>query len=164
MSHWGLTYKTFEVLWPEEWNKVVDALDELWNSLTVGLYFVVPVCKVGLGFNYNEYKSVLPYSGDIDAGYGYPLPLKSVAVGLMVKVQSNTLDGKSYVIARKNGTETDLRVEIGSGSTGIFVIDGIEVPFNQGDEIDFAVDTRNLTTGSITIGSISAVLRVVVSS
>ena len=29
MSKWGLTYKGTEILTPEEWNKVVDALEEL---------------------------------------------------------------------------------------------------------------------------------------
>lgn len=29
MSKWGLTYKGTEILTPEEWNRVVDALEEL---------------------------------------------------------------------------------------------------------------------------------------
>jgi len=29
MSRWGLVYKGVEILTPEEWNKVVDALEEL---------------------------------------------------------------------------------------------------------------------------------------
>jgi len=29
MSRWGLTYKGVEILTPEEWNKAVDALEEL---------------------------------------------------------------------------------------------------------------------------------------
>jgi len=35
MSHWGLTYKGTEPLSPEEWNRVIDALEELDTRIAV---------------------------------------------------------------------------------------------------------------------------------
>lgn len=163
MSHWGLTYKTFEVVWPEEWNTLIDALDELWNMFSSGMYAFIPICKSGLTFNYNEYKSLLPFSGEVDAGYGYALPFPAVTKSLVAHVRENTLDGKTYVVVRKNGSETDLRVEIDAEKVGIVYLDDVEVSFDRFQEIDVAIDTTNSTNGLITFGSISILLRVLVS-
>ena len=36
MSRWGLTYKGVEILSPDDWNTMVDALEDLSNRLTAG--------------------------------------------------------------------------------------------------------------------------------
>jgi len=37
MAKWGLAYKGTEILSPEEWNRVVDALDELDKRAPLGI-------------------------------------------------------------------------------------------------------------------------------
>jgi len=38
MSKWGLTHKGTEILTPDEWNTVVDALEDLDKRIKCGLY------------------------------------------------------------------------------------------------------------------------------
>ena len=38
ISRWGLTYKGVEILTPEEWNTVIDALEDLDKRIKCGLY------------------------------------------------------------------------------------------------------------------------------
>jgi hypothetical protein len=37
MSKWGLTYKAVEPVFPEEWNTIIDALDDLDKKVVGGL-------------------------------------------------------------------------------------------------------------------------------
>ena len=153
MSRWGLTYKTFEVVWPDEWNAIVDALDELSKSIVM----VIPACGSGLVFDYGTETSVMPFTGELNFEQPLMLPVGLKARFLAVHVYDNTLNADAYVYVRKNGATTDLWVKIGANSTGVFTaeVDGIDYPAGSG--IDFLVDTKSATSGVLKIGSMVAI-------
>jgi len=147
-----LSYKTFEVVWPDEWNALIDALNEL--STSIGL--VIGVAKT-LEFGYGLYKNVLPFSGEIDAPYGMLIPVYLNARVFSCHVLENTLDGTAYVILRKNEEETFMRIEIPSENIGTNIISTSELIYNPGDRLDFIVDTTDASSGLLKIGSIVCV-------
>lgn len=153
MSRWGLTYKTFEVLWPDEWNALVDALDELSKSFVI----VIPACGSGLVFTYGAEQSILPFRSELDFAHPLILPVPIKARFLAVHVYENTLNAKAYVYLRKNKSTTDLYVEIGAGRTGVIVAESDGIDFSAGDGADFLVDTKSATSGTLKLGSVSAV-------
>lgn len=138
-------------MWPDEWNAIVDALDELSESLPL----LIGVGK-SLSFSSGLYKSVMPYTGEIDLGKGLVLPASVNMRVLIVNVTANSLNGSTYIIMRKNETETDLKISIPSEETGNFSQTVDELKFNAGDRLDFVVDTEESTSGTINIGSMSA--------
>lgn len=150
MSRWGLRYKTFEVLWPDEWNAVVDALDELSKNLCL----LIGVGK-RLSIDSGLYKSAMPYTGELDVGNGLVMPVNANLQVLSVYVVNNSLNNSSYVIVRKNESETNLKVTIPAEGTGNFSNSVDELMFNAGDRLDFVVDTTNASSGTIDIGSMS---------
>lgn len=149
MSRWGLHYKTFEVVWPDEWNAIVDALDELARSIG----FIIGVAKT-IDVDYGLYKSVLPFSGELDAPKGMVLPSYLDVRVLACYVLSNTLDARSYIVLRKNESETDLRVEVPSNTTGSASAEVMGLLFQPGDRLDFVIDTTAASSGSLSLGSI----------
>ena len=154
MSYWGLYYKGFEVLWPEEWNRLVDALDQI----SEGLLLLIPVANGLITVNAGMYKTIFPWSG-IEINVGFPIPLKYRAFHFFIDVYENNLNDEAYAIVRKNQEETDLGITINPSAVGYMSISGTGVDYNEGDRIDFAIDTTLATSGSLSFYSMGVVLR-----
>ena len=154
MSYWGLYYKGFEVVWPVEWNRVVDALNDLTNELLL----LIPVANGLITVNAGMYKTIFPWSG-IEIDIGFPIPLKYRAFHFFIHVYANNLNDKAYAIVRKNQQETDLRITINPSAVGYMSVSGTGVDYNEGDKIGFAIDTTSATSGSLSFYSMGVVLR-----
>jgi len=153
MSRWGLPYKGFEVLWPEEWNRLVDALDQI----SEGLLLLIPVANGLITVNAGTYRTVFPWSG-IEAEIGFAIPVKCTAFYFFIDVYANSLNYRAYAIVRKNQQETDLRIYIAPSAVGYIPKSGVSVDYDRGDRLDFVIDTTSATSGSLSFYSMGVLL------
>jgi hypothetical protein len=78
---------------------------------------------------------------------GIQVPFAGVAKDFQAYVVSNTLDGVSYLLVRRNMGEAYIQIEVPAGKTGLVsTTDTLE--FDEGDRLDFVADLSRSTTGS----------------
>jgi hypothetical protein len=121
---------------------------------------IYPIGIIGFGeagyvINYNTIDQHQPFSNARGSSKGLSLPIDGVAKKLKVYVNSNSLDGTTYIRCRKNEGEAYIEVQIPPGGVGLFENNIDTLQFIAGDRIDFTVETLNSTTGSIDIVAIT---------
>jgi hypothetical protein len=79
---------------------------------------------------------------------GLPVPFPGIAKDFKGYVPENSLDAEIYAMVRKNEGEEYIQFEVPAGQTGLFSSSDT-ITFNDGDRIDFAVDTSRCTDGHI---------------
>jgi hypothetical protein len=89
------------------------------------------------------------YSIESLSGYavlGIQVPFAGVAKDFQAYVWENTFDGVTYIMLRRNHGEAYIQMEVPVGKTGLVsTTDTLE--FDEGDRLDFVVDTSRSTTG-----------------
>jgi hypothetical protein len=102
---------------------------------------------------YGSLIQYIPYScwmwGLGEDTIGLPVPFPGVAKDFKGYVSENLLDASAYAMVRRNEGEEYIQFEVPAGQTGLFSSDGT-ITFNEGDRIDFFVDTSKATDGFIT--------------
>jgi hypothetical protein len=121
---------------------------------------IYPIGIIGFGeagyvIDYGTIDQHQPFSNARGSSKGLSLPINGVAKKLKVYVNSNSLDGTTYIRCRKNEGEAYIEVQISPGGVGLFENNIDTLHFIAGDRIDFTVETLNSTTGSIDIVAIT---------
>jgi len=118
---------------------------ELYSPILIGFG------EAGYIIDYGNISSHMPFSSSRDVTAGMPVPYNGVAKNLVIYVQSNSLNNETYIAVRKNETDTDLKVTIPAGQTGLFINNTISVNFSKGDRLSFKVDASNSTSGNMDV-------------
>ena len=115
-------------------------------------------CILGVIFLYadaGQIKKAWPYmcwTEPIDAWWTrFPMPYAGVARKLKAYVNVNTLDANCFILCRRNEGEAYIQIEVPAGQTGLFTNDTDALPFNENDYLDFVIDARDASTGSIEV-------------
>jgi parallel beta-helix repeat protein len=130
MSHWGLTYKGVEIVTPEEWNKLIDALDELYertavptfppqeeSAYTIFIEDSTTKAKSGktgeIEFSGLDASAVMQSAVDATTTNGGTIVIKSGDYGSV----SITLKDKVHLIIDKNAVTITISIDSGATCT-----------------------------------------------
>jgi hypothetical protein len=148
-----------DVIRSAEHNMLIDALTVVDNRLTtveaIAGGDTIGFASAGLSIPYGVQRQVQPFSGVTDAPRGLTMPAKAKFKKFYIDVANNTLDSSTTIKARHNETTAIATITVLAGQTGLFSATINDYVVNEGERIDFQVDTTPSTTGNIVIVSMS---------